>query len=67
MQKPVGMLLGAQTVPPNTHLYINVELFSNFNLELKYFGLLGKVQVANMKHVLVFVTQESCEHSVLES
>jgi hypothetical protein len=67
MQKAVGMLLGAHTLPPNTHLCINVELFSKFNLEIKYFALLGKVSVANTKHVLVFETQEGCEHNVLES
>lgn len=67
MQKAVGMLLVAHTLPPNTHLFINVELFSKFNLEIKYFGLLGKVLVANTKHVLLFETQEGCEHNVLES
>jgi hypothetical protein len=67
MQKALGMLRGAHTLPSNTHLYINVELFSKFNLEIKYFGLLGKVSVANTKHVLVFETQEGREHNVLES
>jgi len=65
MQKAVGMLLGAHTLPQNAHLYITVELFSKFNLEIKYFGLLGKVSVTNTKHVLVFETQESCEYNVL--
>jgi len=67
MQKAVGMLLGAHTLSTNTHLYINVLLFSKFNLEIKYFGLLVKVSVINTKHVLVFETQEVCEHNVLES
>jgi len=66
MQKAVGMLLSAHTLLPNTHLYISVGLFSKFNLEIKYFGLLGKVSVANTKHVRVFETQEGCEHNVLE-
>jgi hypothetical protein len=59
----------AHTLPPSTYIYIyiSVELFSKFNLEIKYFGLLGKVSVANTKHVLVFETQEGCEHNVLES
>jgi hypothetical protein len=67
MQKATGMLLGAYTLPPNTHLYISVELFSKFNLEIKYLGMLGKVLVANTQHVRLFETQEGCEHIVLVS